>query len=81
MDVDVEVLVCRCGHVGVLVCGCGHVGVLMCGCGLFIDLRISQQKLLFVKKVIIHIAYTPLRSCSQKTLRSTAARCGPSSGP
>ena len=48
---DVDVLVCRCGHVGVLVCGCGHVGVLMCGCGLFIDLRISQQKLLFVKRL------------------------------
>ena len=56
--VGVLVCGCGCGSASVWMWTCGSAGVwvwtcgsVMCGCGLFIDLRISQQKLLFVKRL------------------------------
>ena len=72
--VDVGVQVCGCGYVGVLVCGCGcgSASVWMWTCGsanvwVWIDYRLTDQpaKAIVCKKVITHITYTPLRSCSK----------------
>ena len=70
--VGVLVCGCGCGSASVWMWTCGSAGVRVWTCGsanvwVWIVYRLTDQpaKAIVCKKVIIHIPYTPLRSCSK----------------